>query len=283
MWLFYISLHLVGFVGYNLLLRKSVLNKIDNFTLATLMQTGAFIPVLLYLPFYRPDKSIFEMNSILWMLGCVVLVIALHFTNVKSLQYLETSVYSIVYNLRIVFTTVIGVVFLSESLVWLRFLGGLLIFLAIFIIRQKGSSAMRKLGLMWGLLAALSISFLNYVEKTLIDNVGLENYLPIVTLLTTAIMWIVLLVRKQKIDLTILDKNTISLMIFRAISAYAFIFALATGGLLSVSNYLSGLSIILMVIFGAIFLGETDYLKRKILATSVAAIGLTLIFMTNVL
>ena len=64
-------------------------------------------------------------------------------------------------------------------------------------------------------------------------------------------------------------------------SAFGFTFALATGGLLSVSIYISGMGVIFMVALGAIFLGEDDYLTRKIIATVVAVIGLSSVLVST--
>lgn len=48
-------------------------------------------------------------------------------------------------------------------------------------------------------------------------------------------------------------------------------------------NYIAGMSVILMVLFGALLLGERDYLLRKAIATAVAISGLTVIFLSHVL
>ena len=111
MWLVYLGIHLFGFVGYNLLLRKSVLDNIDSFKLATIMQTGITIPLLISLFFVQPDFSTYDLGMFLMLLAVLVLTITLHVTNTMSFQFLEASVYSVLYNLRIIFTTILGVLF----------------------------------------------------------------------------------------------------------------------------------------------------------------------------
>jgi uncharacterized membrane protein YuzA (DUF378 family) len=49
MWLVLLCFHLVGLVGFNLVIRKSVLGKADRFTLATIAQTGIAIPAVVLL------------------------------------------------------------------------------------------------------------------------------------------------------------------------------------------------------------------------------------------
>lgn len=55
-------------------------------------------------------------------------------------------------NLRILFTTVLGILFLSEDFILARVAGGLLILAAIFIVRQKGKRSVTSKGVYWGLL-----------------------------------------------------------------------------------------------------------------------------------
>ena len=73
------------------------------------------------------------------------------------------------------------------------------------------------------------------------------------------------------------------LMVLRSISGYAFILAFAAGALLSVANYISAMSVIVMVVLGVLLLGERDYIWRKAAATTVAVLGLTIILFTHLL
>jgi uncharacterized membrane protein len=75
----------------------------------------------------------------------------------------------------------------------------------------------------------------------------------------------------------------LQLMSLRAASAYGFSGALAAGALVSVANYISGLSVFLLVLLGVILLNERDHLARKIIATIVAVIGLTLVLLSGIL
>lgn len=282
MWLIFIVLHLVGLVSYSLILRKSILNKVDKLTLATIMQTGIAIPMVFVLFINPPSLSAYDLKTGIIVVITALLVIALHYTNVKALQYLEVGVYSVVYNLRILFTTILGILFLNEEIVWLRILGGLLILLAIFIVKQKGKKSLTTIGLQWGLVASLVISFLNFSEKYLLNNISYLEYAVPVMLIAATLMWAVLLLRNRKVDYSIFkQRQTISLMGFRALSAYCATLAFAAGGLLSVTSYLSSLSVVIIVILGALLLGERDYLKRKIIAVAISVIGLSLILLTS--
>ncbi len=282
MWLGFLAVHLVGFVGYNLLLRKSLLDNIDRFTLATVMQTGITVPLLFTLFFKLPAFNRYDLQLTLLTLGILLASIALHVANTKALQYLEASVYSVLYNLRILFTTILGVVFLGETINWIRILGGLLILSAIIIVRQKGSKSILSKGFEWGLSAAIILSFLNLLEKTTIDRIGYLGYAVPVVVIATALMWGYLLYRDKKINYKIfIQPRMLQLMILRDMSAYGFVLALGSGVLLSVSNYISSMGVIFMVAFGVLLLKETDHLRRKIIATAMAVVGLTIVLISS--
>lgn len=282
MWLIFMLIHLVGLVGYNLLLRKSLVAKVDRWTLATVMQTAIALPMLFVVAVAPPDFTVYYTGSILQILITVLLVVALHFTNVQALQYLEASVYSILYNLRIIFTTILGVIFLNEDIIPIQILGGLFIFLAVLTVKQKGSRLATLRGIAWGITAGIVISFLNLFEKTLISDVGYIGYAAPVMLSAAALMWTVLLAQGKTIKMKYLRKpKTIQLMIFRAMSAYGFTLVFNAGGVLSVSSYISSLSVIIMVILAAWLLNERDYMKRKLTATGLAVLGLSFILIAN--
>lgn len=284
MWIIFLIFHLIGLVGYNLLLRKALTKKIDPWQLATMMQTGIVVPIIFALFLQPPNINSYDVSLMLQIIVIVILVILLHLTNVNALKYLEASVYSVLYNLRIIFTTVLGVVFLGEAIIPLQIIGGLLIFFAVLTVKQKGKKDITKKGVYWGVAASIVISILNLSEKNLLGKVSLLEYAVPVMMIATVVMWAILLVRKQKIDWQLFtDKKILQLMALRAVSAYGFIFAFYSGALLSVATYISSLSLILIVILGVLLLGEKDFLKRKIIAVIMATLGLTTIFIANVI
>lgn len=280
MWLGLLSLHLIGIVGYNLLLRKSVLAKTDKWLLATILQTGICIPALVLIFFFPPPLAFTTVTEVLLFLSAIVLTILLQAFNVKSLQYLEASVFSVVYNTRIIIITFLGVLLLSETLAPVQIMGGLLIFCSVFIVRQEQSFHVTKQGLLFGFGAALVLSFLNITEKSLNQLVGFFEYFLPVSIICAVIMWTIVFLRRTPVSVAHLTKpETLSLMGFRALSAFGFSAAIVFGPV-ALSNYISSLSVILMVICGIVFLKERDYLKRKIMATIIASIGLSFILLT---
>lgn len=282
MWLLFLAVHLVGITGFNLILRKSLVQKVDRWTLATVMQIGITVPLLFTLLFVQPDWSVYDLYNSLQILLISVFVIGLHWAQVKALQHLEVSVFTVLYNLRIVFATIFGILIFGEQVLFLQILGGLMIFLAVITTRQKGRKDLTSRGIYWGIGSAVMISTLNIFEKDLIDRVGFITYaIPVMTL-ATILMLGVMLFRKQRLPINFLRQpQTLGLMTFRAASAYGFGLALSRGGALSVAHYISSLSVILSVALGALWLGERDYLRQKVYATLLAVAGLTVILIAN--
>jgi drug/metabolite transporter (DMT)-like permease len=278
-WLTLLGMNVVGTVGFNLLLRRSSLKKVDKWFTATVMQTGLFLPFLVkevVSPIHFPN---FTPNDFLLLGIAVVSLIALHFCNVKALQYLEASVFSVIYNTRILFATLFGTMLLGEAVGTWALIGGLLIFLAIFLIRQKGAQGVTKHGIAFGIGAALSMSVMNTCEKALIKAVGYEQYIFPMFTIAALIMWGVVLMRRTKAPFGLLiQPQNVALMALRGCAGIGFSYALVFGPM-AVSSYLSSLSVVLLVALGMIFLGERDYVQAKLTATGVAIAGLTLIML----
>ncbi|MET1033227.1 MAG: EamA family transporter [Candidatus Saccharimonadales bacterium] len=281
MWILFISMHLVGLVGYNLLLRKSLVAKVDSLTVATVMQTAIALPMVFVVLLNPPNIHAYDLTTVMQILITIGLVIVFHLTNVKGLQHLEAGIYSILYNLRIIFTTVLGIVFLGENIIPLQILGGIFIFLGVLTLK-KDKTSLTVRGMQWGIAAAVVISIMNVFEKILISDIGYIGYAAPVMLSAAIIMWCILLAQGKRIKLSYFrEPKTIQLMVLRAISAYGFTLAFNAGAILSLATYISSLSVIIIVLLGVWLLKERDHLKRKLAAAALAAIGLTVIFIAN--
>lgn len=205
------------------------------------------------------------------------LTIALHITNTLSLQRLEAGVHSVLYNVRLLFVTILGVILLGEYVSFLQIVGGGLIFMAAFIIRQRGSRKTTRAGVAWAVSCAMTIACLNIVEKKLVTSVGYVTYMTLMAYIATPLLWGIVLVLKRPIDRQLFcQKKTYLLMTFRALSAHCFVLALSTG-LVSITSFISGTGVIIIMILGALLLGERDHPRQKILATMLATLGLACI------
>lgn len=282
MWPLLLFAHVVGLVGYNLALRRSMLAKADPWTTAALLSTGISVPLLPFLFFGHIDTSVYTAEIVWRMVAAVTLEVLIQITVVQALRYLEVGVFSILFNLRVVFTTILGILFLGEAVVPFQILGGVLILAGIVIVGHKGRKKFGIVGLLWGVAAAISISLISLVHKGLINDIGYFNDVLLVLPIATVAMWTIVVSQRKKVTLALFRRSdTIRLMVFRALSGHAVILALATGAVISVANYISSLSVIVIVALGALFMNERDHIKEKIIATGLAAFGLTCILIAN--
>ena len=276
-WFSLLMTNVVGTVGFNILVRRSSMKHADPWFTAAVMATGLAIPFVgkeLVAPIHFPAFSTFDM---LLLAVATLACVSLQICNVMALKYLEASVFSVIYNSRIIFATLFGLFFLSESVgVW-ALLGGLLIFTAVFVVRQKGKQSVTKHGVLFALGAAVSMSVMNTCEKRLIQLVGYEQYILPMLGTGAVIMWIIICARRTKVSFSLLVRpQNLLLMLLRACAGIGFSYALVFGPV-AVSSYISSLSVVLLVIIGMLFLGERDYVKPKIIATIMAIMGLTFI------
>jgi drug/metabolite transporter (DMT)-like permease len=276
-WLALLSMNVFGTVAFNLLLKRSEWKKVDPWFTAAVMQTGMAIPFIvkeIVNPIHFTHYSPF---SLLLMGYCVFALITLQICNVESLKYLEASVFSVVFNSRIVLATFFGAFFLSEEIGIWALMGGLLIFAAIFVIKQKTTRSVAKIGVLYGLGAAFAMSSMNTCEKELIQTVGYLHYIVPVWTAAAVLMWGIVLVRKTNAPYNLIVKpQGLTIMAVRAFAAIGFTSALIFGPV-AVSSYISSLSVVFVVLFGMLILNEWDYVKSKIQATILSILGLTFI------
>lgn len=282
MWPIFLALHVIGLTGYNLVLRRSLVLKADRWLLATIMQTGVAIPIFAVAFIKPPHLGDYNAGVVIQILITVVLVIALHLTNVMSLNHLEAGVYSILFNTRIIFTTFFGIALLHEAVIPLQIVGGVLIFLSVLTLRTKSRTQIALVGLQWGLAAALTISVLNLSEKALVGKIGYLAYAIPTMIIATIIMWLVLYIRKGTVSRKmVFNRQTLVLMVLRAISAHGALLALTYGATLTIYTYVSSLSVVLTVLFGILLLNERSHLKARLTAAGIAFIGLTCILIAH--
>lgn len=247
-----------------------------------MLHTALSVPFIAIAFFVPPDVSQFTVQSLTVVAVAVLLSALLQITIVKALQYLEAGSYAVLYSTRIVFATVFAALLLSEiPSVW-KIVGGLLILVAVFVLRQKSSKKIAKRGVAWGFAAAATASSLAIAEKWLINEVGVFTAGPVVVIIGAVMMWAVVLMRRYPLPVKdIFNKQVMGLVTFRALAACAWVFALAAGAFVSVATYISSLSLVIVAVLGIFILKERDYLPRKIISVILAVIGLSIILLSS--
>lgn len=276
-WMTLLAMNVLGIAGFNIMLRRSAWKDVDPWVTATVLQTGLALPwiikeILSPIPF--PHFTPFEI-AIMTLGGA--LIILLQYCNVKGLRDLEASVFAVIFNSRILIATIFSMLFLSEIVGLWALLGGLCIFAAIFIVKQKGTRSITTQGILYGLGAAFAISLMNTCDKELVKLVGFEQYALPEWIIAAAAMWLVVLIRRPAAPYGLMFRpQGLIIMILRAFAGFGFVAALMYGPL-AVSSYVSSLSVILTILIGMLFLGERDFLRSKLVAAGVALAGLSFI------
>jgi drug/metabolite transporter (DMT)-like permease len=279
LWTALLGLHLIGLTGYTLLLRKSALGSIDKFLLAALMQTAVYLPVPFLIAILGVDLT---MSAWQWLMLVAngLTIVGIQLLGILALKYLEVSVWTIVFNLRLLFVTVFGFIFLSELPTPLQLLGGFIIFMSILALNLHRHGRYRTRPILIGILATIFYSVHSVLEKYNVDHVGIAPYLLVSGTLATSVLWILLLRRRVKMPHVIqhFDWHLVQLLGLRILSGWAYLLALPLASV-AVMNYVSGMGAVLIVVCGIYFLGERDQLREKFIALSIAVVGLTLIFL----
>lgn len=276
--------HLIGIVGYTLLLRKSTFGGLNKLLMATLMMTGVFLPSILFLVFGQVSFSHSPTEWFFLSLGGFMLA-GLMITNVWALSHLDASMFTILYNLRLLMTTILGFLILGELPTPLQMAGGVVILVSILMLNLHRDKRWKSKAILIGLFAMMWFSFHAVLEKYNLRQIDFPSYFFTFALIGTVLLW--LLVAYKRIDVRsqvvhVKDKKIYGLIATRALSAYAYTFALLYGSL-AVTNYVSGMSVALIVLFGIYILGEKEDKNQKLTAVGVACIGLTLILIGRLL
>ena len=250
----------------------------NKLLLAALMQTGIFIPVIVVILLGSPIS--FSFAPMQWVALTIsgFLIVGMQLTTIKALQHLEASTFTIIYNLRLFITTILGFIFLHELPTPLQITGGIVIFISILLLNLHKNRRFASTPILLGLLATIWFSVHATLEKYNVVEVGFTDYMFWSQGLGMLLLWG--LVLRSDVNLGALksafDWHMVRLIVLRVMSAWGYTYALLYGSL-AVINYVSGLGVALIVLFGVLLLGEKDHLKQKIYAVVVAVIGLTLI------
>ncbi len=278
LWTLLLVGHLVGIVGYTLLLRKSALGNLNKLLMAALMQTGIFLPSILFL-FYGSVSFDHSLSEWFFLTLGGFMLAGLMITNVWALANLDASLFTILYNLRLLATTLLGFLILGELPTPLQMAGGLIILASIFMLNLHRNSRWRSKAILIGLFAMVWFSLHAVLEKYNLQQLDFQSYFFTFSLIGTVILWLLVLYKRINVVKQIehiRDRKIYALIATRTLSAYAYTYALLYGSL-AVTNYVSGMSVALIVLFGIYILGEKTDVRQKLTAVSVAGVGLTLI------
>lgn len=278
----FLAVHLFGIVGYTILLRKSALGKADKMLTSTLMLTACFLPSLVWLALGEVS-FVFSLNQWLFLILGGIMGAGLMITNVWALSHLDASLFSIIYNLRLLLTTILAYILLGELPKSLQIVGGVVILVSVFMLNIHKAKKWKEPAILIGLFSMVWFSFHAVLEKYNLRSAPIKSYIFILTGIGLIILWSIVLIKRINLRSQlehVNDRQMFGLMLTRSLSFYGYVFAVQKGSV-AVVNYVSGLSVALIVLVGITVLDEKDQLRQKLFAVGIALIGLTLILISK--
>lgn len=278
----FLAVHLFGIVGYTILLRKSALGKADKMLTSALMLTACFLPSLVWLALGEVS-FVFSLNQWLFLILGGIMGAGLMITNVWALSHLDASLFSIIYNLRLLLTTILAYILLGELPKILQIVGGVVILVSVFMLNIHKAKKWKEPAILIGLFSMVWFSFHAVLEKYNLRSAPIKSYIFILTGIGLIILWSIVLIKRINLRSQlehVNDRQMFGLMLTRSLSFYGYVFAVQKGSV-AVVNYVSGLSVALIVLVGITVLDEKDQLRQKLFAVGIALIGLTLILISK--
>lgn len=274
--------HLFGMVVSTLLTRRSAMDKINNLFLIAVLQTAIFAPTLIFLATGGVSFDHSLTQWLLLLLGGAMLTGYL-LLSFWALTHLDASVFSIIFNLRLLVVTVLGYLILNELPPTLQIMGGLTILISILMLNLHKDRLWRSTGILIGFVSMIWFSLHAVLEKYNLNQLDFQTYFFIFAFVIMVLCWTIVFARRINIKEQLIylkDRKIYWLMGTRALSGYSYAYALKFGSL-AVVNYVSGMSVALIVFFGIYTLGERTHIKQKFIAVGVACVGLTLILISR--
>jgi drug/metabolite transporter (DMT)-like permease len=198
----------------------------------------------------------------------------------KAYQYIEASEATIVITLEAVVTIVAAGLILHEIFTFVNIIGTAFIIFAVVYLSYTSSKITFNKGVLYAIGYAVFAGLAVVNDAFMLKHVDVLSYLTLGFLLPglflMAIYPKVMMRPKQLLQPVLLKKNFIFTLPF-ALSAVAFYHAIAYGGEASQVNTIAQASVVLTVIFAAIFLKERDHLLKKCVCAILVTIGVLLL------
>lgn len=231
----------------------------------------------LSLPLFIP----ITINGSIWYLLLLALATGIFGSSAIVISYflqkhVQAGVYTLVTNIYVPIAIILSTIFLNEKLLPIQILGTILLLSGIFIVSKKHKIGRFKFDkyFMFLLLGGLLIAFDVIVERALQKATGFTAGVMIMVWSQCLFLVIAVLISKSK---NIYSSNDITitgvLRFFQTISWAILIFVV---GNLSIVSSVTTFKVVIMFIAGALILKEHDDMKRKILGSIIAVIGLLL-------
>lgn len=201
-----------------------------------------------------------------------------------TLRYVDAAVGTLLTVLNLLSVVIVSSYFLGERLSLLQGMGAILLLISILIIfATKQSKYIRRktsIALILSLIASICFGLAISGEKYLLDTIGAPTY-AIVGIGLQFLPLVLLAILYNRSQFKLFDKPEFRARVFlmgfvRGGAGLLFILSLVGANNASLVGVLSGFKIILTTLLAAILLKELTFIKRKLLASFIACVGVGL-------
>ncbi len=198
----------------------------------------------------------------------------------KAFKFADAGSVAIISSLGSVITAVLAILIYHNVLTLELAIGTILILLAIFILNHSKHSNITKKGMFYAFLATLFSGVAVIADVYALKSYSIFTYFPISASITTLVISMIFH-KKVKLAIELMRSRIFVKMLvfafFFIIQAYTYYMAYIAGGPISHIAIISRFYIVLTAILSIIFLGERENMKKKVIASILAAIGVILL------
>lgn len=197
----------------------------------------------------------------------------------RSIKLIEVSEMTVLAGFGVLFTILASFIFIHDRLTSQQLIGAILILCAVMLINYNKKTFKLNSGTWLALLGSASFGIAIVIDSYIIKQYDAVSYLPLSTMITACILSLRYIQKMPSVIRSVkrIDPNLLTYSLIYTISAITYFLALQYGALVSQMSAISRASIILTVIFAAIFLKEKKHVWKKIVAAILTTVGVLLV------
>lgn len=279
-WQLFTFISVLG-LSVSVLLQRTLLHKhkTDPFAYAIMFQ--AIVGVLLLIPALIHGFTLAGLEKYMVPAGISVLCFGVgHIFYAKTLQRVEASNFSVLFATQAVWTMVLGIILLHESLTLLQVLGTVLLFTSVAMLAKN----LRKVfadrgvayGLITGLLFGIAVYFWSLVGRY-VDGISWAAISFIATSLVVLLVRPIAITQLRPLLQPVVFSKLWLLGIFYGVGSLAMLFAYQLGTFAVISPLRQTSIIVTVLLALALLPSERSRIGRKLLAALICTIGVVLI------
>lgn len=214
-------------------------------------------------------------------LKSLVIVIA-WLLGLYAINKMPISLYGVINLSRIIFSIIMSIVFLGEKLTITTFMGMIIVIFGLILVNKVSNEKNSKETSVWILIILLISCLLNsisaIIDKKVLEYISSSQLQFWFLLFLTIIYWIILLIRKQKMDFKTIKKNywiPIAAICLTVGDRLLFMANSITDSQVSVMTIIKQFSAIEIIILGKVLFKEKN-ITQKLLCSILIIIGIVL-------